>query len=224
MSKPFRVLVVDDHEILRKGLTFSLRTSEKIKICAEAASAGEAIEKCREHLPDLILLDVDLVNSSGIEVCRTVKKGSGHRPRVLFFTAYGEERLIVQALKAKADGYLLKGVSTDELISAVERCAAGEAVWDPVAQPFLEKTNEPEAKEQNPLDQLSPQEFRITLRVARGLTNKEIGEEMKLSERTVRNYLSNAMSKLSLSSRTQVAKVFYEHGEQQPNPKYVDPE
>lgn len=210
MSKDkIKVLIVDDHELLRRGLVTLLEGADNIEVCGEAEGMASAISEYERAQPDVVLLDVRLKDGNGLDCCRELKKLNSESVRVLFLSGYPEEQLIMEAVRAGADGYLLKAVRSEQLIDAIERVHAGEPVWDPVVTKYLVRKEQVRSEDQVALiKSLSKQEMRIASYVAEGLTNKEIGVEMNLAEKTVRNYLANAMSKLAVSRRAQLAALY----------------
>lgn len=210
MSKnKIKVLIVDDHELLRRGLVTLLEGAQDITVCGEAEGMATAIEAYKETSPDVILLDVRLKDGNGLDCCRELKQLGGDQTRVLFLSGYPEEPLIMEAVRAGADGYLLKAIRSEQLIDAIVKVASGEPVWDPVVTKYLVRKEQVRSEDQVALiKSLSKQEMRIASYVSDGLTNKEIALEMDLAEKTVRNYLANAMSKLGVSRRAQLAALY----------------
>lgn len=207
-NRPIKLLIVDDHQITRLGLRTLLATCPQFEVVGEAATETEALESAARLQPDLLLVDVRLANGSGIEVCRRLQK-MDLETRVLVLTSFADEEVLFDAIAAGADGYLLKEIHAENLIQAIEDVAAGKSILDPaVTRRVLSRVRNPAAAEQNRLDLLSPQERRVVALVAEGKTNKEIGREMGLSEKTVKNYLSNAMDKLNLTRRSHAAAFF----------------
>lgn len=203
------VLIVDDHELLRSGLRALLGNAKNISVCGEAEGMSQAIAQFEQQRPDVVLLDVRLKDGNGLDCCRELKRLSGGDVRVLFFSGYPEEQLIMEAVRAGADGYLLKAVRSDLLIDAIATVMTGEPVWDPVVTKFLIRKEQIRSEDQVGLiKSLSKQEVRIAAYVAEGMTNKEIASEMDLADKTVRNYLANAMGKLGVSRRAQLATLY----------------
>ena len=218
-KKPIRLLLVDDHEITRLGLRTLLSTFPQFEIVGEATAEGEAIEAATRLKPDLLLLDVRLSNGTGIEVCRRLQ-ALELSARVLMLTSFANDELVFDAIAAGADGYLLKEIHADNLIQAIEDVAAGKSILDPaITNRVLSRVRSPDAPpEPNKLDLLSPQERRVVALVAEGKTNKEIGRDLALSEKTVKNYLSNAMEKLNLTRRSHAAAFFTSQTRPDPGP------
>ena len=210
--KPIRVLLVDDHEVVRVGLRTLLSKVQDIEIVGEAATVATAVVETVHGRPDVVLLDVRLPDGSGFEACRQIQK-LDLETRVLILTSFAEDDLVQEAIMAGADGYLLKEIDGEGLVRAIRDVAAGKSILDPaVTRNVLDRFKAgPEDSTPNPLAQLSPQERRVLDLVAEGKTNKEIGVEMGLSDKTVKNYLSNAMDKLSFSRRSQAAAFIAQH-------------
>lgn len=210
-----RVFLVDDHEVVRRGLKDLLDAEEDIEVVGDAATAGMALAQIARTSPDVAVLDVRLPDGNGIEVCREVR---ARDPRIacLMLTSFGDDEALFDAIMAGAAGYLLKDIRGTDLIDAVRRVAAGDSLLDPsLTGKVLERLRK--GDEEDPrLKALSDQERKILALIAEGLTNRQIAERMHLAEKTVKNYVSNLLSKLGMSRRTEAA-VFYtqvEHGEE----------
>jgi two-component system response regulator DevR len=208
-TRPIRLLIVDDHEITRLGLRTLLESCPQFEIVGEAGSVTESISEAARLMPDLVLLDVRLPDGSGIEVCRRLQQ-SNLDAKVLMLTSFADDDLVFDAISAGADGYLLKEIHRDKLVQAIQDVAAGRSILDPaVTRRVMSRVCNPDLPTvRNKLDLLSAQERRVVAFVAEGKTNKEIGHEMGLSDKTVKNYLSNAMEKLNLTRRSQAAALF----------------
>jgi two-component system, NarL family, response regulator DevR len=186
-----------------------LGSHPQFEIVGEAGSVAETLDAVARLKPDLLLLDVRLPDGSGIEVCRRVQQ-MDLDTKVLVLTSYADDDLVFDAIAAGADGYLLKEIHGDNLIQAIQDVAEGKSILDPaVTRRVMSRLRSPAAPvAQNKLDLLSAQERRVVALVAEGNTNKEIGREMGLSDKTVKNYLSNALEKLHLTRRSQAAALF----------------
>jgi two-component system response regulator DevR len=208
-SKPIRLLIVDDHEVTRLGLRTLLQSYPQFEIVGETGSVTETLEAAIRVEPDLILLDVRLADGSGIEVCRQLQKLT-LESKVLVLTSFADDQLVFDAIAAGADGYLLKEIHGDRLVQAIRDVVAGRSILDPaVTRRVMSRVSSPDLSDvPNKLDLLSAQERKVVALVAQGKTNKEIGREMGLSDKTVKNYLGNAMEKLNLTRRSQAAAVF----------------
>lgn len=208
--RQIRILIVDDHLVTRLGLRSLLGGFSQIEVVGDAPSVAEAVAETRRLMPDVVLLDVRLPDGTGFDACRQIRR---FEPaiRILMLTSYADDELVFASLDAGADGYLLKEIDGAGLVRAIENVAAGKAILDPViTRRVMERFRsrgsnaEPERK----LAQLSAQERRVLALIARGKTNKEIAQEMSLSDKTVKNYVSNTLDKLKLTRRSEAA-AFY---------------
>ena len=202
-----RVFLVDDHEVVRRGLKELLDAEEDIDVVGDAATAGMALSGIANTAPDVALPDVRLPDGNGVEVCREVR---ARDPRIacLMLTSFSDDEALFDAIMAGAAGYLLKDIKGTDLLDAVRRVARGESLLDPtLTGKVLERLRQ--GDEEDPrLASLSDQERRILELIADGLTNRQIAEQMHLAEKTVKNYVSNLLSKLGMQRRTEAA-VFY---------------
>lgn len=205
-GQPLRLLVVDDHEVVRQGLVALLDRREGFQVVAEAGTVAEAVEMARRHLPDLVVMDVRLPDGSGIEACREIRSELP-ATRVVMLTSYPDEEAVLSAIVAGASGYLLKQVRARDLVIALETVGRGGSLLDPaVTEKVLERIRRiATTPYQDELSQLTQQEQKILLLVAEGKTNKEIAAEIFLSDKTVKNYVSSILSKLNLQRRAQAA-------------------
>jgi len=206
-----RILIVDDHEIVRIGLGSILDRQPGWQVVGQAATAQEAIEKARELAPDLILMDVRLPGESGIEACREIL---AQRPatKVVMLTSYPDEEAVYSSIMAGAAGYVLKDIGSGALVEALRRVERGESLLDPaITQVVINQLRTVLGDGKSPagsLIALTEREREIIKLVAQGLTNRDIAERLFLSEKTVRNYVSNILNKLDLKNRTQLAAYF----------------
>ena len=214
-----RLLVVDDHEVVRQGLVALLDRREGFQVVAEAGTVAEAIEQARRHQPEIVIMDVRLPDGSGIEACREIR-AEFPTTRVVMLTSYPDEEAVLSAIVAGASGYLLKQIRARDLVAALEAVGRGESLLDPaVTEKVLERIRRiaSGSQEADELSQLTGQERKILLLVAEGMTNKEIAAEIFLSDKTVKNYVSSILAKLNLERRAQaaafVAKHRLDHGE-----------
>lgn len=210
-TPPIRILLVDDHEMVRLGLRQILSIDGQFSIVAEAATAEQAVALAQQHRPDVLILDIRLPDASGIEVTRQVKSLMGEKaPRILILTSFADERLIVDAIASGVDGYLLKEADREQLTQAIQEVAAGRSVLaNNITRHILSHFRQDgPASADEKYASLSLQEKRVLALVAEGKTNKEIAELLDLSPKTVKNYLSHVLEKLGLQRRTQAA-VFY---------------
>jgi DNA-binding NarL/FixJ family response regulator len=201
-----RLLVVDDHEVVRQGLVALLDRREGFQVVAEAGTAAEAVEQARRFEPDIVVMDVRLPDGSGIEACREIRADIPST-RVVMLTSYPDEEAVLSAIVAGASGYLLKQVRARDLVAALESVGRGESLLDPaVTERVLERVRRmASGKDDDELAALTSQEKRILMLVAEGKTNKEIATEVFLSDKTVKNYVSSILSKLNLERRAQAA-------------------
>lgn len=208
-SAPIRLLLVDDHEVVRVGLRTVLHNNQGIAVIGEADSKAQAIKRADRLHPDVILMDVRLPDGSGVEACREIL--SAHPDaRVIFLTSYTDDDSVLAAVLAGAFGYVLKEIDSGALIRAILTVANGRSILDPtVRQRALEWIKAaPTDSGPSRTSTLSPQEERVLALVAEGLTNKEIALSLKLSDKTVKNYLANMFQKLHISRRAQAAAFF----------------
>ncbi len=207
-----RLLVVDDHEVVRRGLVALLERRAAFSVVAQAGTAAEAIEAARTHRPDLIIMDVRLPDGSGIEATREIRS-ENPAIRVIMLTSYPDEEAVFAAIVAGASGYLLKRIRGRDLIAALEAVGRGESLLDPaVTERVLERIRGiATGTYTDELAQLTAQEQKILLLVAEGQTNKEIAAEVFLSDKTVKNYVSSILAKLNLQRRAQAAAFMARH-------------
>jgi two-component system response regulator DevR len=208
-----RLLVVDDHEVVRQGLAALLDRREGFQVVAEAGTVAESLEQARRHMPDIVVMDVRLPDGSGIEACREIR-AELPATRVVMLTSYPDEEAVLSAIVAGASGYLLKQVRARDLVSALEAVGRGESLLDPaVTEKVLERIRRiaSGSQETDELSQLTGQERKILLLVAEGKTNKEIAAEIYLSDKTVKNYVSSILAKLNLERRAQAAAFVAKH-------------
>ena len=205
-SAPLRLLVVDDHEVVRQGLVSLLDRRAGFEVVAQAGSVSEAISQAARHEPDLVIMDVRLPDGSGIVACREIRAARAET-RVVMLTSYPDEEAVLSAIIAGASGYLLKQIRGRDLVSGLEAVGRGESLLDPaVTEKVLERVRRmASGGASDELAELTAQERKILLLVAEGKTNKEIASEVFLSDKTVKNYVSSILSKLNLQRRTQAA-------------------
>ncbi|HJT20676.1 MAG TPA: response regulator transcription factor [Nitrospira sp.] len=208
-AKPIRLLLVDDHEVLRLGLRTLFTESGAFQVVGEAGTMAGAIAAASTLKPKVVLMDVRLPDGSGIDACRTIRAA---RPdtRVLFLTSFADDDAVLATILAGADGFLLKEVSSEQLLDAVKAVASGRSILDQaVTQRVLAKVRTLSAPApQEKRDPLSPQEERVLALVAEGKTNKEIAVSLNLSDKTVGHYLENIFQKLQVTRRAQAAVYF----------------
>jgi len=203
-----RILVVDDHEVVRAGLRTVLEGVDDLSVVGEAATADEAVARARSLRPDLVLMDVRLGeggDAGGIEACRAIRSDLPEA-RVLMFSSFGEREAVVASVLAGAAGYLTKNVARAQLLEALRAVARGDSLLEPkVTGLLLDKLKELSAKERPPDDPLSPREREVLALIAQGLTNRQIAEALVISEHTARNHVTNILDKLGLARRAQAA-------------------
>ena len=211
-QRPLRLMVVDDHEVVRQGLVALLDRREHFQVVAEAGTVAESIEQAARYEPDLVVMDVRLPDGSGIEACRDIR-AEHPGTRVVMLTSYPDEEAVLSAIVAGASGYLLKQVRARDLVAALEAVGRGESLLDPaVTEKVLERVRRiATSAYTDELAQLTSQEQKILLLVAEGKTNKEIAAEVYLSDKTVKNYVSSILSKLNLQRRAQEAAFVAKH-------------
>jgi two-component system, NarL family, response regulator DevR len=211
-TRPLRLLVVDDHEVVRQGLVALLDRRERFQVVAEAGTVEEALDAARRFLPDLVIMDVRLPDGSGIEACREIRSELP-KTRVVMLTSYPDEEAVLSAIIAGASGYLLKQIRARDLVSSLESVGRGESLLDPaVTEKVLERVRRmASGTYTDELAQLTAQEQKILQLVAEGKTNKEIAAEVFLSDKTVKNYVSSILSKLNLQRRAQAAAFVAKH-------------
>ena len=203
---PLRILVVDDHEVVREGLVSSLDRRDGFQVIGQAGSVAEAIAAAARFVPDLVVMDVRLPDGSGIEACREIR--SQHpETQVVMLTSYPDEEAVLSAIVAGASGYLLKETRMRDLVHALETVGSGGSLLDPaVTGKVLERVRRMAHDDQDDeLARLTVQERKILLLVAEGKTNRQIAAEVFLSDKTVKNYVSSILSKLDLQRRAQAA-------------------
>ena len=204
--RPLRLVVVDDHEVVRQGLVALLGRREAFQVVGEAGTAEEALSVVRRFRPDLVVMDVRLPDGSGIEACREIR-AEMPEVRVIILTSYPDEEAVLSAIIAGASGYLLKQIRGRDLVNALEAVGRGESLLDPaVTEKVLERVRRiATGTYTDELAALTAQEQRILALVAEGKTNKEIAQEVFLSDKTVKNYVSSILSKLNLRRRSEAA-------------------
>jgi two-component system response regulator DevR len=217
-TKAISILLADDSEVVRAGLKTILdlhaeASGVRLKVIGEAHSVATTLAGVATLKPDVVLLDIRLPDGSGMDACRQIL-ASDSESKVLILTSVIDDNLIYDAMSSGAHGYLLKEINAQGLCQAIQDVAGGKFILDPTLTTrllHLVRSNSLSATEQNPLSILSSQERRVLSLVAEGKTNKEIAEQMSLSDKTVKNYLSNVFEKLKISRRSQAAVLYLEH-------------
>jgi len=207
-----RLLVVDDHEVVRLGLRALLDQHPGFDVVAEAATAREALEKTELHDPDVVVMDIRLKGGSGIEACQEI---STNHPdvKVIMLTSYAEDEMLFSAIRAGASGYVLKQIGGHDLVRAIEAVGRGEALLDPAVtqRVFQEVRKAAREEEASAFAELTQQEMHVLQLVSEGRTNRQIAEMLYLGEGTVRNYVSSILSKLGVRNRAEAAAYAVEH-------------
>jgi DNA-binding NarL/FixJ family response regulator len=211
-ATPIRILIADDHEVVRIGLVALLNRQPDFQVVAEASSGEEAVRLARQWRPDVAVLDIRMPGGSGTDACRAIVAELPDTP-VVMLTSYADSEALFDAISAGASGYVLKRIGSDELIDAVRTVADGRSMLDPsvTAQVLDRLRSANHMEEANAFSELTEQERRVLAHVAQGSSNREIAEAMELAEKTVRNYVSNILAKLSLASRAQATAYAIRH-------------
>jgi DNA-binding NarL/FixJ family response regulator len=201
-----RILIADDHEVVRLGLAALLDRQQGFRVVGEAASGEEAVRLARALRPDVVVMDIRMPNGSGTDACRIITDELPQTP-VVMLTSYADEDALFDAIAAGASGYVLKRIGSGELVDAVRTVAGGQSMLDPaVTAAVLHRLRRAaHAEESDVFRDLTEQERRVLAHLAEGLSNREIAEAMDLAEKTVRNYVSSILAKLALASRAQAA-------------------
>jgi two-component system response regulator DevR len=207
-----RVLIADDHEVVRMGIKVLLQQHQNLRVVGEASNGEEAVQQALIHRPDVVVLDVRMPNMSGVEACQQIVQQLPGT-RVVMLTSYAEDDLLFAAIRAGASGYVLKRIGSDELVRTIEAVGRGESALDPsmTEAVFREVRQTEKTKEAAVFADLSAQEMRVLALIADGLTNREIAGRLFLGEGTVRNYVSNLLSKLHLANRAEAAAFAVQH-------------
>ena len=207
-NEKLKILIVDDHDIVRKGLAMLVSRQKDLTVVAEAGTVAEAVEKARETAPDVVVMDIRLPDGTGIEACREIRNDNSD-VKVLMLTSYGDEEAVMGSIMAGASGYLLKEIRSQEIVDAIRRVGSGQSLLDPsVTASVLERVRR--GKEQDVLAQLTDQEKKILELITDGQTNREIAGQINLSDETVKNYVSNILGKLEISRRSLAATLLPE--------------
>ncbi|HEY6565889.1 MAG TPA: response regulator transcription factor [Actinomycetota bacterium] len=211
-SSPLRVMLVDDHEIVRDGIKAMLDPQDDIVVTAQAGTVREAIDEADRTRPDVIVMDVRLADGSGIEATREIR-AANPEIRVLMLTSFADDEALFASIMAGASGYVLKQVRSDDLLRAIRSVGDGDSLLDPsVTSAVLDRLRKGKhLLKDEKLARLSPQEERILTAIADGLTNREIGDELNLAEKTIKNYVSSILSKLEVARRAEAAAYLARH-------------
>lgn len=211
--EPIRTLIVDDHALFRRGLEIVLASEEDIAVVGEAGDGAEAVEKAAEFLPDVVLMDIRMPRSSGIDACRAVKE-MAPSAKIIMLTMSDEEEDLFEAIRAGASGYLLKDIQLEEVADAVRAVHGGQSLISPpmagkLLSEFaaLARGDEDTARRQVPAPKLTDREMQVLKLVARGMNNRDIAKELFISDNTVKNHVRNILEKLQIHSRMEAVMV-----------------
>jgi two-component system, NarL family, response regulator DevR len=212
MDDKIKVVIVDDHALVRLGLTTLLNDRADIKVVDEASNASEALHAVERHHPDVVLMDIRMPGQGGIELTQTIRT-QFPKVQVVILTSFADDELVLRAIQAGAAGYVLKEADNQDLLRAILAAAHGEAVLDPsTTARLLAQVRELGRKvDANAFRDISDRELSVLAEVARGKTNGEIGQTLMLSEKTVRNHVSAILEKLHLTNRVELATYAVEH-------------
>ncbi|MEI7991881.1 MAG: response regulator transcription factor [Actinomycetota bacterium] len=205
LVEPIRVFLLDDHQVVREGVRHLLELSGEIQVVGEAANCADALTRIPAARPAVSILDVQLPDGSGVEVCRDIR--SAH-PEIacLMLTSFSDDEALFQSIMAGAAGYVLKQIRGNDLVATVKRVAAGESLIDPaITGRLLERLRHPQPQEDQRLASLTKLEHVILDHIAEGLTNRQIAGKVNLAEKTVKNYVSSILMKLGMARRTEAA-------------------
>jgi two-component system response regulator DevR len=210
--KTLRILLVDDHEVVRLGLAVLLEDAPAVSVVGEAGSAREALIACERLDPDVVILDIRLPDQPGVDVCRQIVERWPHI-KVIILTSYANDELIAEAISAGAVGYVLKQVGNEELLRAIEAIRDGKALLDPqVTQRVLQRMRQTDRLlDASAFRDLSGRELEVLSLVSQGKTNREIARALALSEKTVRNHVSSLLEKLGMNNRIELATYAIKH-------------
>ncbi|MBI1256688.1 MAG: response regulator [Chloroflexi bacterium] len=212
MPSSVRILIADDHSVVRAGLRALLEHHDQFQVIAEASTGEEAVVKAREWHPDVAVLDIRMPGISGIEACRQIV-AEVEGCRVIMLTTYAEDELLFAAIRAGASGYVLKRIGDNDLVQAVERISRGENILDPAltATVFSEMRKADQNQRAAAFSELTGQELAVLSLVAHGMTNRQIAVKLYLGEGTVRNYVSSVLAKIGVSNRAEAAAYAVKH-------------
>ncbi|HUA28130.1 MAG TPA: response regulator transcription factor [Streptosporangiaceae bacterium] len=212
-AEPIRAMIVDDHALFRRGLEMVLEEEQDIELVGQASDGAEAVEKAAESLPDVVLMDIRMPRSSGIEACRAMKEAAPSA-KIIILTISDEEEDLFEAIRAGASGYLLKDIPLDEVADAVRAVHGGQSLINPsmagkLLTEFatLARRDDEERAQELPAPRLTEREMQVLKLVARGMNNRDIAKELFISENTVKNHVRNILEKLQIHSRMEAVMV-----------------
>ncbi|WP_274363758.1 response regulator [Paenibacillus thermotolerans] len=209
---PIKVLLVDDHAIVRQGLSFFLQMQPDVLVVGEAANGKEAVDKTKELQPDVVLMDLIMPEMNGIEATREIRQ-QPLSAKVIVLTTFADKDHVLPAIQAGAGGYLLKDTDPEQIVAAIRGVHAGQPQLHPaVAGQLMSHLSEPAPQPASSPDQLTKREKEVLCLIARGMSNKEIAAECGVAEKTVKVHVSNVLSKLGVADRTQAALYAVKHG------------
>lgn len=205
--KPIRVIIVDDHDMVRSGLEVFLETCDDLALVGEASSGNDAVRLCTELQPDVVLMDLLMPDMDGVSATRAIRQ-TNPNIQIIALTSFKDRELVQEALQAGAIGYLLKNISIDELADAIRAAHSGKSILAPEAtQALIEAATQPPT----PGYDLTQREREVLALMVSGLNNREIAEELTISRSTVKNHVSNILSKIGVTSRTEVVAIAVQH-------------
>ncbi|MCM3570106.1 response regulator transcription factor [Neobacillus mesonae] len=200
-----RILIADDHHVVRRGLVFFLRTQPGLEIVGEAANGKEAVELSRSLNPDIILMDLVMPEMDGIEATKSIKKAQP-KTKIMMLTSFSDQDHVIPALEAGASGYQLKDIQPDELVTSIKKMMNGENQLHPTATSLLmANLSNQDSQRKNLIEELTKRELEVLKEIAKGKSNKEIAAALFITEKTVKTHVSNLLAKLELADRTQAA-------------------
>lgn len=207
-----KILIADDHHVVRRGLVFFLKTQKDIEVIGEAKNGQEAVEMTKQLLPDLVLMDLDMPIMDGIEATKQIKAILPDM-KVMILTSFSDQDHVIPAIEAGASGYQLKDIEPDELVRAIKRILTGEHQLHPKATThLLSHLSNKNREVKVPTEDLTKRELEVLLEIAKGKSNKEIASSLFITEKTVKTHVSNVLAKLDLQDRTQAALFAVKHG------------
>jgi two-component system response regulator DevR len=201
-----RIVIADDHEVVRMGIKALLHQHADLRVVGEASTGAEAVEQTLQQHPDVVVMDVRMPGMSGVDACRQIMQ-QAPSTRVIMLTSFAEDELLFAAIRAGAAGYVLKRIGSDDLVRTIKTVASGASALDPsmIDSVFKQVSQSERKKETEVFADLSTQEMRVLALISEGLTNREIAGRLFLGEGTIRNYVSNVLSKLHLANRAEAA-------------------